>query len=242
MIDKILNSLDTPFTGECLFDHLDSIVFFIKCSVGRYQVVNDTFVSRCGLQSKSEIVGKTPSEVFGPELGSSYEQQDARILEAGESSLSRLELHIYPDGTKGWCLTHKVPLGNRSAVPLGLVGVSQDLRLPQKESAIYKQISRAVEHVESDLSATPTVRELAEMTGLSLYQFDRRMKSVFGINSKQWMMQRRIDKAQQLLSSTSIPISNVAHDIGYADQSAFSRQFRKATGLSPLQYRSSFID
>lgn len=237
MIEQILTSLESPFTGERLFDHLDSIVFFIKCRLGRYQVVNETFVSRCGLGAKSDVVGKLPSELFGLELGRSYESQDAKILASGESILSRLEMHIYPDRSTGWCLTHKVPLRNRSSKPIGLVGVSQDLKFPQKESSIYRQISNAVEHVESDLSSAPTIRELAIMSGLSLYQFDRRMKSVFGINSKQWVMQRRIDKAQQLLAGTDSPISVVAHEIGYSDQSAFARQFKKATGLTPLQYR-----
>jgi AraC-like DNA-binding protein len=65
------------------------------------------------------------------------------------------------------------------------------------------------------------------------------MKSVFGLNSKQWLMQRKIDRAQRLLSSAEIPIADIALETGYADQSAFSRQFRKATGLTPGQYRAN---
>ncbi|MDB4778277.1 AraC family transcriptional regulator [bacterium] len=237
MIEKLLNSLDTPFTGERLFDHLESVVFFIKCDQGKYLVVNETFVSRCGLGSKDELIGKTPSHVFGTQLGSSYEKQDAKTLLSGESILSRLELHIYPDRSRGWCLTNKVPLKDRKGKPVGLVGVSQDLRLPRKESEIYRQISKAVRYAEENLSSAPSVNQLADLSGLSFYQFDRRMKIVFGLNSGQWLMQLRIEKAQHMLSQSRLSIAQVAFAIGYADQSAFSRQFRRATGLTPGQYR-----
>ncbi len=237
MIDKLLNSLGTPFTGESLFDHLESIVFFIKCDQGKYLVVNETFVNRCGLASKGDVIGKTPSHVFGKQLGSSYEKQDAKTLLSGESILARLEMHIYPDRSTGWCLTNKVPLKNRKGKPVGLVGVSQDLRIPRKESDIYQQISKAVRFAEENLSSAPSVRQLAQLSGLSFYQFDRRMKLAFGLNSGQWLMQIRIEKAQHMLSQSSRSIAQVAFDIGYADQSAFSRQFRRATGLTPGQYR-----
>lgn len=237
MIEALLKSLKTPFTGEILFDHLDSIVFFIKCNQGRYQAVNETFVKRCGLNSKQDILGKTPSQVLGPQLGNRYEEQDSKTLRSGNNILSRLELHIYPDRSKGWCLTHKIPMKDGEGTPVGLVGVSQDVRLPHKESEIYQQISQAIRYAEENLASSPTVKQLAELSGLSLYQFDRRMKIVFGINSGQWLLRLRIDTAQRMLTHSQTSIAQVALDIGYADQSAFSRQFRRATGLTPRQYR-----
>lgn len=239
MIEKLLSSLDQPFTGERLFDHMDSVVFFIKCDRGKYQVVNQTFVDRCGRSSKSEIIGQTPTDVFGEHLGRSYELQDAAILNSGEAILSRLELHIFPDRSAGWCLTHKLPLTNRSQNPVGLVGVSQDLRLPQKENEIYQQISKAIIHAEENLSSGLSVKQLAEISGLSTYQFDRRMNSVFGLNTGQWLLKLRLDKAQHLLSQSDISIAKIALEVGYADQSAFARQFRRSTGLTPGQYRRS---
>lgn len=241
MIETLLSSLATPFTAESLFDHLDSIVYFIKCDRGKYQAVNETFVRRCGFASKSEVVGKSPSDLFGVQLGGRFETQDAKILESGSAILSRLELHIYPDRSTGWCLTHKIPLKSKSRRTVGLVGVSQDLRLPSKESETFQQISTAIEHAENNLADRPTVKQLAEITGLSFYQFDRRMKLVFGLNTGQWLMRLRIDRAQHLLTHTDDSIADVAFDVGYADQSAFARQFRRATGLTPKVYRMSNV-
>jgi AraC-like DNA-binding protein len=238
MIPQLLNALQTPFTGEALFDHLDSIVFFIKCDQGKYQVVNETFVRRCGRRSKKEIVGRFPSEVFGKHLGTSYEKQDAEIIVTGQPILSRLELHVFADHSAGWCLTHKLPLAGKNGKSIGLVGVSQDLQLPRKETEDFAQVSKAVRHAETNLPAGPTVKQLAAISGLSVYQFDRRIKLVFGLNAGQWLLQLRLERAQKLLSQSDLSIATIAMDVGYADQSAFARQFRRATGLTPGQYRN----
>ena len=65
------------------------------------------------------------------------------------------------------------------------------------------------------------------------------MFEVFQVTPKQLLMKRRIDKACQMLEETAATISDVAAACGYADHSAFSRQFRAATHLTPLQYRAS---
>lgn len=238
MIDQLLNSLKSPFTGEALFDHLDSIVFFIKCDRGKYQVVNKTFVSRCGRSSKDEIVGRVPSDVFGQLLGNSYEKQDSEIIATGQPILSKLELHVFPDRSTGWCLTHKIPLEGQKGKSIGLVGVSQDLQLPRKETEDFAQVSSAVGYAKTNLPEGQTVKHLAAMSGLSVYQFDRRIKLVFGLNAGQWLLKLRLDRAQKLLAQTEQPIASIALDVGYGDQSAFARQFRRATGLTPGQYRA----
>jgi AraC-like DNA-binding protein len=241
MIEELLLSLKTPFTGELLFDHLESIVFFIKCDQGKYQVVNQTFVNRCGRSSKTKIVGCLPSEIFGKQLGTSFEKQDSEIIATGQPILSRLELHIFPDRSTGWCLTHKLPLARRNGLSAGLVGVSQDLQLPKKETEDFAQVSKAVRFAKANIASALTVKHLAQISGLSLYQFDRRIKLVFGLTAGQWLMQMRLDRAQQLLSQTDSPIAEIAMGVGYSDQSAFARQFRRATGLTPGQYRAGLL-
>jgi len=62
---------------------------------------------------------------------------------------------------------------------------------------------------------------------------------VFNVTPKQLVMKKRIDKACQLLEETSTSITDIAAACGYADHSAFSRQFRTATLVTPAQYRSS---
>ncbi|QDT26461.1 Regulatory protein SoxS [Gimesia panareensis] len=237
MIRAFLNQLDQPFTGEALFDHLPDIVYFIKDAQGAYLVVNSTLQQRCGLQHKSQLLGRTPCEVFRAPLGNRFQEQDQRVLATGKPLLSQLELHVYPSRAVGWCLTTKLPLTNQDGEIVGLVGVSQDLQLPDYETDEYQHVATAIQYAEEHLSEPPSIPELAAQARMSRYQFDRRIRRVFGLNASQWLLKLRIDQAQQQLHETDDPISAIAVDVGYADQSAFTRQFRRTTGMTPQDYR-----
>ena len=54
--------IETSWFAEALFDHIPDVVFFIKDREGRYLVVNQTLVTRCGRQHKSELIGKTAAD------------------------------------------------------------------------------------------------------------------------------------------------------------------------------------
>ncbi|WP_166822280.1 AraC family transcriptional regulator [Thalassoroseus pseudoceratinae] len=239
-IQHFLNELEPPFTGEALFDCLSDVVFFIKDACGRYIVVNQTVVDRCGFRSKDDLIGRTASQVFRAPLGESYETQDRVVLQSGRPLTMQLELHIYPARDVGWCLTNKMPLRRKDGDIAGLVGISQDLRLPDSSIDEYKGIATAIRYAENNLASPPSVQDLAEVAGMSRYQLDRRIRRVFGLTAGQWLMKLRIDHAQQSLQETDISISQIALEAGYTDQSAFTRQFRQATGLSPREFRQAF--
>jgi len=229
--------LAEPFTAEALFDHLPDIVFFVKDRDGRYLVVNHTLVERSGRRHKAELIGKRPSEVLGETLGRGYERQDQSVVQSGEALVDQLELHIIRSRDLGWCLTTKMPLSGGNGSIAGLVGVSKDLRLPDMSSSDFEHIAEAIAFAEQNLARRPSIRELAGIAGMSVFQLDRRMRRVFGLTTGQWTLKTRISHASRLLAETDMPIADVAFEAGYSDQSAFTRQFRRSAGLSPSQYR-----
>lgn len=233
----MLHRLREPFTGEALFDLLPDIVYFVKNATGQYVVVNETLVQRCGLTRKSQLVGQTPSQVLRTPLGSRYEAQDRKVLETGLPLLRQLELHIYPSRDVGWCLTHKLPLLDSRGEPVGLVGISQDLRAPDSATDGFQNVLAAVTYAEKNLDRPPRLDDMAEVAGLSRYQLDSRMQQVYGLTTGQWLLKQRLAAAEQLLAESATPIASIAQQCGYTDQSAFSRQFRRATGLTPREYR-----
>ena len=239
MIQELLSQIEPAFTGEELFDHLNDLLYFIKNAKGQYLVVNNTFMQRCGLHSKEQLIGKTAGEVYRSPMGNSFEAQDRDVLKTGRPLISQLELHIYATGDIGWCLTTKLPLRDRNGQILGLVGVSQDLRLPQYDAEEYQHVAQAVAYAEANLSSSPSVDDLAETAGMSRYQLDRRMRRVFGLTTGQWLLKLKMDHAQQMLRDSELPIAAIAMDSGYSDQSAFTRQFHRTTGMSPGDYRRS---
>jgi len=237
IVTEILEQLGQPFTAEALFDCLPDVVFFIKDAEGRYAAVNHTLVGRCGLRDKAQLIGHRPSEYQGALLGMNSEAQDKRVLTNGQAITKQLELHIYPNRKVGWCLTTKLPLFDANGRVAGLVGVSQDLRLPDMTTADYEQVAAAVRYAKNNIAVAPTVRMLANAASMSPYCLDRRMQRVFGLTTGQWMLKLRLDIARQQLIESDLPIAAVALNAGYSDQSAFTRQFSRATGLSPSKFR-----
>ncbi|WP_169172593.1 helix-turn-helix domain-containing protein [Bifidobacterium oedipodis] len=65
-------------------------------------------------------------------------------------------------------------------------------------------------------------------------------KRVFGIGIVEQVTECRIDRARELLSSTSLPMADIAHEVGYSDPKYFLRVFKRRIGLTPSQYRASF--
>ena len=238
LVGPLFEQLADPFTAEALFDQMPDTVFFIKNVDGRYVCVNRTLVTRTGKSRRSELVGCTPSEVFGDDLGKEYEAQDRAVIRSGQQLLDQLELHVYQPRELGWCLTSKLPLLGKDGKAIGVVGVSRDLTMPDVASIEFQPIADAVAYAEARLVNPPSITKLAEIASLSVYQLDRRMKRLFGLSTGQWLLKTRIDRASRQLLKTSLPVAEIALECGYADQSAFTRQFRRTTGRTPSAFRS----
>jgi AraC-like DNA-binding protein len=234
------SELAEPFTGEALFDCLPDVVFFIKNHRCEYVVVNQTLVERCGRRSKSELIGRRADELFPSPLGESYRVQDERVLRRGEAILSQLELHVYVSGGPGWCLTNKLPLRDRRGGVVGVVGISRDLRAANERGEDYSSVAKMVRHIQENLGERLRVKDLAAGAGMSGYQFEQRIRRIFQLTAGQLIQKTRMDAAVRQLRETQAAIATVALDCGYSDQSAFTRQFRQTTGLTPSEYRSVY--
>lgn len=237
-VTGFLERLAQPFTGEQLFDYLPDTVFFIKDGDARYLAVNETLIMRCGVRRKSQLIGRTTTETLDPELGRHYEAQDREVIASGRPLLNKLEMHISRDRSTIWCITTKLPLTGRDGTIIGLVGISRDLRLPDVSAGEYKRISSAILFAEENLANTPTIAQLAAVAGMTEYQLERRMRLVFDLTTGQWLRRLRMERAQHLLQQSDLSIVDISMAVGYADQSAFTRQFRKTCGLPPSRFRS----
>lgn len=224
--------------AEILFDRIPDVVFFIKDRDGRYAVVNQTLVARCGKRNKNELLGQTARQVFPSPLGNRFFEQDRSVLASGIPIVQRLELHLFPTRLEGWCLTDKQPLRGGNGRVMGIAGISRDLESPGAEAGHLAEVASALEHIRSNYGSEIRAEELAEICGLSIYQLNRRLRAIFGITLSQLITKSRIDAASEKLREGALPIAEIANSCGYFDQSAFSRVFRRTVGLTPRQYRA----
>lgn len=224
---------------EALFDCLPDLVFFIKNARGEYVVVNQTLVARCGRHDKRELLGRRVDEVFPGPLGRSYRAQDEAVLASGEPIHDQLELHFYPNGRQGWCITHKLPMRDARGAVTGLFGFSRDVQAANERGEDYSQVAAAVRLIRTQYAEPLKASELARRAGLSVYQFERRMQRIFGITAGQLIQKTRMEAALQKLRDSSASIAEVASSCGYSDQSAFTRRFHRTVGMSPSEYRTT---
>jgi AraC-like DNA-binding protein len=234
-----LDALGRPFLGEELFDRLADTVFFLKDRNARYVAVNETLVRRCKLHGKGDLVGKTAREIFPAPLGERFGDQDQKVLGEGLSINAKLELHLYPDGRQGWCLTWKEPLADRAGRIVGLSGISRDVPAQASSFPEAAALSQALAYMHDHLDAALRIPDLAARARLSTFQFDQRVRALFGLTAGQYLTRARIDGACDRLRRSDAPISELALECGYADQAAFTRQFHKSVGLTPRAYRSA---
>ena len=96
---------------------------------------------------------------------------------------------------------------------------------------------RATELLRENLDGAVRLAELAQACELSVSHFARSFKASFGVSCHRWLMDRRIERAKELLAATDAPLVDVASQSGFGDQAAFTRTFHRLVGLSPGRWR-----
>lgn len=86
------------------------------------------------------------------------------------------------------------------------------------------------------LAEPPDLDGMAEQVGLSKYHLLRAFKKATGLSPRQWSMQLRTRRALGLLRR-GLAVGEVAHALGFADQSHLTRYFTSAYGISPGRYQ-----
>jgi len=99
------------------------------------------------------------------------------------------------------------------------------------------KVSAALEFIRRNYTGKISLRTVAAHVGLSPCRLAHLVKECTGRTVLQIAQQARIRHAQQLLERTSRTCTEIAYDVGYADQSYFIRHFRRLVGTTPLRYR-----
>lgn len=114
---------------------------------------------------------------------------------------------------------------------------------PAKSSARggSQSVTYAVQQIQSDLSLPLNVEEMARSLQLSSSHFIRSFKAQMGYSPLAYQTCLRMERAKDLLRSTTLRISEVAAKVGYQNPMYFSSTFKKHVGMTPLEYREKFL-
>lgn len=81
---------------------------------------------------------------------------------------------------------------------------------------------------------------MAERAGLEIRTFERRFRGATGLRPIEYCQNVRVARAREMLETSTRPVAQIAWDVGYGDEAAFRKVFRKVVGLPPGAYRLRF--
>ncbi len=104
---------------------------------------------------------------------------------------------------------------------------------------VYRKLLTAQIFIHDSLMEPISLDDLACVSGISKFYFQRLFKTFFGLSPSQYLDKVRLERGISMLRETDIPVSTIAYESGFTDPAYFSRRFKKAYGMSPIKYREN---
>jgi AraC-like DNA-binding protein len=223
-----------------LFDHLPQIYLFVKDATHRFVHVNPAVWRLHGCSCAEQMLGRTDFDFHPPALASQYVEEDRRVMEGGQALIDQPWLVPGADGIPLWYLSSKLPLRDDAGTVFGLCGVMRPCAHGRETPPQYRRLAPALEAVLTRYGEPLTISMLAHCAQLSVSQLQREFRRLLQMTPSDYLLRVRVLMARRRLEQTSDAIGSIALDTGFYDQSHFTRTFRAATGLRPLEYRRRF--
>ncbi len=164
-----------------------------------------------------------------------------RITCAGGTSVIHLASHLVDKylGTGRSTKGLRVMLEDR----VRLASSPQPLpSIPGLDKVTDARVRRAMLSIERDLGSPQSMNALACATGISSRQLNRLFKSSLGESPASFRETSRLSRAEELVRTTDLSLTEIAFRFGFADGSHFTRRFKQLYGASPLSWRRATTD
>jgi len=189
------------------------------------------------------VIKKNVEHSFSAEKESRFLVVDLCDLPDSANSLINPFVAV-PVAFRSFCLFAEAQLKAQLDEELeqSMIYVFKNLLMTQKfQPEMDKRIIRALRQIESDISKDIKLRDLADVSSLSVSQFKVLFAKHTGKSLREYLLMVRMERARALLVNTDMPLSIVAEASGYKDQSAFSRRFRNYFGIPPRHCKRRYL-
>jgi AraC-like DNA-binding protein len=230
-----------------LFDCVDDVLVWVKDRAGLYCWVNRAFLINYSLDDRRgrpspesrDVLGKTDYELSPAFLADQFRLDDDYVL-TGKRIINRIELVGQPDGLTVWNVTNKIPLVDDSGAVIGTAGITRRLDTPGHAIAAGAEFGPVLTTMRDHYDGPLTNRQLARLAHMSVRAFERKFRNSFHLTPQKYLRKLRLRMASRALVYTGQPLAEVASGCGFADQSHFTRAFRRQFGRTPRDYRDHY--
>jgi AraC-like DNA-binding protein len=105
---------------------------------------------------------------------------------------------------------------------------------------VLVHLRRARDHADRWYTRSLTLEEMAGVACLSKYHFLRLFKSTYGVTPMEYVSERRIERAQDLLRATNLTVTEVCMAVGFSSLGSFSSRFRSLVGENPSEFQQRY--
>ena len=230
-----------------LLDCLPDVLAWVKDREGRYLWVNRAFLIQYCLDhpggnefvTVDRILGKTDYDISSAFLADQFRLDDEQVL-AGHRVIHRLERVEASQGTTVWNITDKIPVVDATGAIIGTAGITRAAGPASSLDATAPGFGPALAHMRAHFHQEITNRQLASISNMSLRAFERQFQAAFHLTPHKFLRKLRLRIASRALMDTDASMSEIALKCGFADQSHFSREFRRQFGRTPREYREYY--
>jgi AraC family transcriptional regulator len=103
------------------------------------------------------------------------------------------------------------------------------------------RLKRVLEYVDKNLAAKVTLQDMAAVAGLSRMHFAAQFRAAVGDRPHEYLLRRRIERAQELLKQAEVALVDIALTVGFQTQAHFTTVFKRFVGDTPYQWRSAYL-
>jgi len=112
---------------------------------------------------------------------------------------------------------------------------------PDYRGSMSVRLNRTLEFIDQNLARALRLWELAQVAGMSPSYFCELFKLNTGLSPYKYVLRRRIERAKQYLRDPKITLACAGAAVGFADQSHFTKVFRRIVGVTPMKFRGGSI-
>ncbi len=240
--DEFRKQLEPVYQIEVLFNCFPEICLYVKDAAGTFVGGNNSLAQICGVPSLCEVIGKNDFDFFPCDLATQYVEEDQRIMKTGEPLFNCPWIICLPNKKMQWFISSKIPLfgktspgGDRQVI--GIAGIMKSYSQQDTQWEKYNDMKAPVDYMMEHYAEKINIGQLASMSYLSVSQFNRRFQESFRMPPGEFLTELRLKAASRLLVTTDLTLAAVSTDVGFFDQSHFSKSFKKKFGVAPGTFR-----